>query len=158
MKQSAWTAAIATVAFFAGVAVAHGPLRGSGPEAEAASAPLPAAAVDLYAMVPDALPSPTAVFPNLRSKVLVVTDGMTLALQSGTALKHIHNDANEIQVVLQGTGTEWLGAQQVALKPGTLVVIPKGTVHGGLVANGAPLAFVSIKTPPQDPADVHFVP
>jgi|HubBroStandDraft_1064217.scaffolds.fasta_scaffold47491_2 mannose-6-phosphate isomerase-like protein (cupin superfamily) len=116
------------------------------------------AAVDLLAITPDAMPSPSATFPNLRNKTLVVTDGMTLALQTGTAPKHYHANANEIQVVLDGTGTEWLGDQQVNLRPGMMIVIPMGTNHAGLVqTSSAPLRFISIKTPPQAPTDVHFV-
>jgi mannose-6-phosphate isomerase-like protein (cupin superfamily) len=118
---------------------------------------LTAAAIDLLAITPDAMPAPSATFPNLRSKTLVVTPGMTLALQTGTALKHYHSDANEIQVVLDGTGTEWLGNEQVPIKAGMMSVIPMGTNHAGLVATSAtPLRFISIKTPPQAPTDVHF--
>jgi mannose-6-phosphate isomerase-like protein (cupin superfamily) len=118
---------------------------------------LVAAAIDLLAITADSMPPPSTTFPNLRSKTLVVTPGMTLALQTGTALKHYHADANEIQVVLDGTGTEWLGNEQVPIKPGMMIVIPMGTNHAGLVATSAtPLRFISIKTPPQVPTDVHF--
>ncbi|MGA7571461.1 MAG: cupin domain-containing protein [Candidatus Aquilonibacter sp.] len=116
------------------------------------------AAIDLLAITADSMPAPSATFPNLRSKTLVVTDGMTLALQTGTAFKHFHADANEIQVVLDGTGTEWLGNEQVPLRPGMMIVIPMGSNHAGLVQTSSmPLRFISIKTPPQAPTDVHFV-
>ena len=63
-----------------------------------------------------------------------------------------------MQIVLAGTGTEWLGNQQVPLQPGMMIVIPSGTNHAGLVdTSGGKLRFVSIKTPPQSPTDVHFV-
>jgi len=127
------------------------------PLAHAAAAPLQAAAIDLLAITPDAMPSPSAQFPNLRSKTLIVTDGMTAALQIGTAPKHYHADANEVQIVLAGTGTEWLGDKQVPLQPGMMIVIPMGTNHAGLVdTSGGKLRFVSFKTPPQAPTDVHF--
>ncbi len=126
--------------------------------APASTGSLQPAAIDLLAITTDAMPAPSATFPNLRSKTLVSTPGMALALQTGTAPKHYHADANEIQVVLDGTGTEWLGDKQVDLKPGTMIVIPMGTNHAGLVQTSAsPLRFISIKTPPQAPADVHFV-
>jgi mannose-6-phosphate isomerase-like protein (cupin superfamily) len=83
---------------------------------------------------------------------------MTAALQTGNAAKHYHADANEIQIVLEGTGTEWLGDQQVSLKPGMMIVIPKGTNHAGWTVTSGPVMLISIKTPPQDPSDVHFVP
>jgi mannose-6-phosphate isomerase-like protein (cupin superfamily) len=145
--------AVAVVAFAAGFAVAHLPQP-----ARAAAMPLQPAAIDLAALTPDAMPTPGTVFPNLRSKTLVVADGMTAAVQVGTVAKHYHADANEIQIVLEGTGTEWLGATQVALKPGMIIVIPKGTNHGGTTATSGTLKLVSMKTPPQDPSDVHFVP
>ncbi len=152
MKQLFRLLGIAVVSFVLGATLARMPL------ANAAAAPLQAAAIDLMAMTPDAMPSPTTTFPDLRSKTLVVTDGMTAALQMGTAAKHYHADANEVQVVLDGTGTEWLGDRQVTLKPGMMIVIPMGTAHAGLVATSGTLRFVSIKTPPQAPTDVHFMP
>ncbi|MGC2130475.1 MAG: cupin domain-containing protein [Candidatus Aquilonibacter sp.] len=126
--------------------------------APASTMKLQPATIDLLAITADSMPAPSTTFPNLRSKTLVVTDGMALALQTGTALKHYHAGANEIQVVLDGTGTEWLGNEQVPLKPGMMIVIPMGTNHAGLVQTSAtPLRFISIKTPPQAPTDVHFV-
>jgi len=152
MKQLLALIGVAALSFALGLSVAHMPA------ARAAAAPLTASAVDLMAIAPDAMPSPSTTFPNLRSKTLVVTDGMTAALQMGTAAKHYHADANEVQIVLAGTGTEWLGNQQVPLQPGMMIVIPMGTNHAGLVdTSGGKLRFVSIKSPPQVPTDVHFV-
>ncbi len=152
MKQLLRLIGVAAIAFALGLSVARMPL------AHAAAAPLQAAAVDLLAISPDAMPSPSTTFPNLRSKTLVVADGMTAALQMGTANKHYHADANEVQIVLAGSGTEWLGNTQVPLQPGMMIVIPMGTNHAGLVdTSGGKLRFVSIKTPPQAPTDVHFV-
>ena len=147
------TATIAAAAFILGIAANH--LTSS---ARAAAAPLVPAAIDLTAISPDDMPTPSALFPNLRSKMLVVSDGMTAVFSTGTAPKHYHSGANEIQVILDGTGTEWLGDRQVTLKPGMLVVIPSGTNHAGLTETSGHLKFVAIKTPPQDPADIHFVP
>jgi mannose-6-phosphate isomerase-like protein (cupin superfamily) len=152
MKPTLRLLGVAAVSFILGLSIARMPL------AHAAAAPLQASAVDLMAITPDSMPSPTTTFPNLRSKTLVVADGMTAALQMGTAPKHYHADANEVQIVLAGTGTEWLGNEQVPLQPGMMLVIPSGTNHAGLVdTSGGKLRFVSIKTPPQAPTDVHFV-
>ena len=41
--------------------------------------------------------------------------------------KHMHPNTNEIQYILEGTGTIWLGDKEVQVKPGDLIVIPKGT-------------------------------
>jgi mannose-6-phosphate isomerase-like protein (cupin superfamily) len=145
------TIAVAGLAFTAGLAVAH-----VQQPAGAAGAPLQPAVIDLAAIQPADLPTPTPASPNLRSKTLVAADGATMALQIGTVFKHFHADANEIQIVLAGSGTEWLGDKQIALKPGTMLVIPAGTAHAGTTDPG--LKILSIKTPPQSPTDIHPVP
>ena len=145
------TAAIATLAFGAGLAVAHFPQRAS-----AAMPPLQPAVIDLLAMTPADLAPPTTATPNLRSKTLVVTDGATAAFQIGTIFKHYHADANEIQIVVGGSGTEWLGDKQIPLRPGLMLVIPAGTPHAGTTDPN--LKILSFKTPPQAPTDTHPVP
>ena len=92
----------------------------------------------------------------MRSKLLAAADGATGQIQIGTVAKHYHADANEIQIVLEGSGTEWLGDKQVALKPGTMLIIPAGTPHGG--TTDSHLKIVAFKTPPQAATDVHPVP
>jgi mannose-6-phosphate isomerase-like protein (cupin superfamily) len=145
------TAAVAALAFAAGLAVAHAPQT-----ARAAAAPLQPAVIDIAALQPSDLPTPTAASPNLRSKLLVVADGATGQVQIGTVGKHYHADANEIQIVISGSGTEWLGDKQVALKPGTMLIIPAGTPHAGTTDPN--LKIVAFKTPPQAPTDIHPVP
>ncbi len=125
------------------------------PPVRAAAAPLTAQAIDLAALGAEALPVAS---PTLHAKTLVTQDGMTVAVQIGTVVKHYHADANEVQYVVDGTGTEWLGDKQVDLKPGMLLVVPKGTAHGGTVETSGHLKLVAIKTPPQDAADTHPVP
>jgi mannose-6-phosphate isomerase-like protein (cupin superfamily) len=153
MKQHIRTVAIAVLSFAIGAAITHLPQA-----ARAAAAPLVAGTYDLAVLTTDTLPPPTTTFPNLRSKTMVIDDGMTLAVQMGTAFKHQHYAADEVQIVLEGTGTAWLGDSQVALKPGTMLVIPKGTTHAGFVETSGHLKWISLKSPPQDPSDVHPVP
>ena len=99
----------------------------------------------------DAL-SPVA--PNgMRNKLLVAVDGATISVQDGNPPKHLHANANEIQYILEGTGTIWLGDKEVKVKPGDLIVIPKGTPHGGTKPDGRTLKALAIKTPPQAPDD-----
>ncbi|HEV3087437.1 MAG TPA: cupin domain-containing protein [Candidatus Elarobacter sp.] len=145
------TAVVAALAFGAGLAVAHVPQS-----ARAAAAPLQPAVIDIAAITPADLPTPTAASPNLRSKTLVVADGATGQVQIGTVVKHYHADANEIQFVVSGSGTEWLGDKQIALKPGMMLIIPAGTPHAGTTDPN--LKLVSFKTPPQAATDVHPVP
>ena len=52
--------------------------------------------------------------------------------------KHMHPNANEIQYILEGTGTIWLGDKEVQVKPGDLVVIPHGTAAWRHQAGRAP--------------------
>jgi len=145
------TAAVAALAFAAGLAVAHLPQR-----ANAAIPPLQPAVIDLLAITPADLATPSPATPNLRSKGLLATDGMTAAFQIGTVFKHYHADANEIQIVVGGSGTEWLGAKQIPLRPGMMLVIPAGTPHGGTTDPN--LKILSFKTPPQAPTDTHPTP
>jgi mannose-6-phosphate isomerase-like protein (cupin superfamily) len=147
------TAAIAVVAFGMGLGAA----RIAAP-AGAAAAPLQPAILDLSAIGQADLPTPSPSSPNNRSKTLVVADGATVAIQIGTVAKHYHADANEIQYILDGTGTEWLGDKEYPVKAGTLLIIPKGTAHAGTTQTSGHLKILAIKTPPQDPADVHPVP
>ena len=94
---------------------------------------------------------------GMRNKVLAVADGMTIAIQDGSPPKHMHPNTHEIQYILEGTGTVWLGDKEVRVKPGDLVVIPKGTPHGGTKPDGRTLKAIAIKTPPQAPDDTKML-
>ena len=94
---------------------------------------------------------------GFRSKMFVSADGATVSIQDGNVPKHMHPNTNEIQYILEGTGTIWLGDKEVTVKPGDLVVIPKGTPHGGNKPNGRPIKAIAIKTPPQAPDDIKLL-
>lgn len=113
--------------------------------------------VDLSAMTYNDLP-PVAPGNPLHAKGLVSQDGATIGVQIGVTPKHYHADANEVQYVVDGTGTEWLGDKVVALKPGLMLIIPKGTPHGGIVETGGRVKLIAFKTPPQAPDDTHLLP
>ncbi len=83
-------------------------------------------------------------------------DSTSFYYQVGVAPKHTHAATTEVQLFLDGTGTEWLGDKQIAIAPGTFVLIPPGTAHGGFT--GGPFKFYTVKTPPQQPADFHAIP
>jgi quercetin dioxygenase-like cupin family protein len=145
------TAIMLATAFIAGALVSRLPEG-----AVAAGAPVAAMSIDLNALSPDTFPSPNPALPNLRQKVLAAIDSTVVAYAIGTAPKHTHAATTEVQLVMGGTGTEWLGDKQIPVAPGTLVIIPPNTAHGGLT--GGPFRLLTIKTPPQDPADYHMVP
>ena len=65
----------------------------------------------------------------------------------------MHPNTNEFQYILEGTGTIWLGDKEVRVKPGDLIIIPKGTPHAGTKPDGAVFKAIAIKTPPQGPQD-----
>jgi mannose-6-phosphate isomerase-like protein (cupin superfamily) len=94
---------------------------------------------------------------GFRSKMFVAADGMTLSVQDGNVPKHKHPQTNEFQFILEGTGTVWLGDKEVHVKPGDLIVIPKGTPHGGTKPDGRTFKAIAIKTPPQPPNDMQVL-
>src|ERR1700742_1965188 len=94
---------------------------------------------------------------GFRSRMFVSADGATISIQDGNVAKHMHPNTNEIQYILEGTGTIWLGDKEVQVKPGDLIVIPKGTAHGGTKPDGRPLRAIAIKPPPQAPDDTKML-
>ncbi|MDB5991853.1 MAG: cupin [Herbaspirillum sp.] len=145
--------AITAVAFTSGI-IASPLLQHALSEAHAASVSTPAI-YDLFSMQSTDLP--TTSNPEMRSKPLVVTDNATIALQAGNAPKHYHAHADEIQYIVEGTGQMWVGNERREIKPGTLIVIPKGTPHSGTIVTSGPIKAISIKIPPQASDDVVLV-
>lgn len=112
--------------------------------------------VDLRAMT-DREIGPVTNVGTIRSKTLVKTPNGTVAIQSGDAPKHTHQTADEIQYVISGTGTFWLGDTPKKVHPGDLIIIPKGTVHAGSHANSGRFKVIAIKLPPQAAGDIQVV-
>jgi mannose-6-phosphate isomerase-like protein (cupin superfamily) len=125
------------------------------PEAHAATAPLAPAMIDLLTLKHGDLPSTAN--PEMNARGLVVTDNATITLQSGNVAKHIHPKTDEIQYILEGSGSMWLGGERKEFKPGTLIIIPKGTAHAGSLVSNGPVKALAIKIPPQSKDDVVFV-
>ena len=94
---------------------------------------------------------------GMRNKLFVSVDGATVSIQDGNTPKHLHSNANEMQYILDGTGTIWLGDKEVQVKPGDLVIIPKGTPHGGTKVTGRTIKAIAIKSPPQAPDDTKLL-
>ena len=94
---------------------------------------------------------------GMRNKLLAAADGMTISIQDGSPPKHMHPNTHEIQYILAGTGTIWLGDKEVTVKPGDLVIIPKGTPHAGTKPVGRTIKALAIKTPPQAPDDTKML-
>jgi mannose-6-phosphate isomerase-like protein (cupin superfamily) len=125
------------------------------PDAHAQSAPLAPMVIDLMALRHADLP--TTPNPELNAKSFVVTDNATIGIQSGNVAKHIHAKTDEIQYIIEGSGSMWLGGERKEFKPGTLLIIPKGTAHAGTVVTSGPVKALAIKIPPQPKDDTIFV-
>src|SRR5262249_45163472 len=144
------TALSIAAAFAAGCAVTH-VLR----PALAATDNITAQIIHTGDLEGDALSAPNK--SGMRNKTFVSVDGATLSIQDGNTPKHLHENANEIQFVLDGTGTVWLGDKEERIKPGDLIIIPKGTPHGGTKPDGRTIKAIAIKTPPQAPDDIKLL-
>ena len=142
------------IAFAAGIAVSPLAQRLL-PSAQAQAPGLTPMIIDIAAIKEADLP--TTPNPDLRSKGLVATEQATIAVQMGNVGKHFHTDANEIQYIVEGTGTAWLGDSQREIRPGMLIIIPKGTHHAGTVQTSGRFKALAIKIPPQAPTDTTFV-
>ena len=93
----------------------------------------------------------------MNAKGLVITDNATIGIQSGNVAKHNHPKTDEIQYIIEGSGAMWLGGERKEFKPGTLIVIPRGTAHGGSIVTSGPVEAIAIKIPPQGPTDTVFM-
>lgn len=124
-------------------------------DAHAQGAPLAAAMIDLAGMKHADIP--TTPLPEMNAKGLVATDSGTVGIQSGNVAKHIHPKTDEIQYIIEGSGSMWLGNERREFKAGTLIVIPKGTAHAGTIVTSGPVKAIAIKLPPQPRDDTVFV-
>ena len=124
-------------------------------DAYAQAAPLAPAMIDLAGMKHADIP--TSPIPEMNIKALVITDNATVGIQSGNVAKHMHPKTDEIQFILEGSGAMWLGGERKEFKAGTLIIIPKGTAHGGILVSSGPVKAIAIKIPPQPKDDTVFL-
>jgi len=117
------------------------------------SSELHAQVINLIGLKPEDISAPKK-DTDFRTKNLVVLPNTTVAIQIGATPKHYHAKTNEIQFVIEGTGTEYLDGKVVQLKAGDLLIIPKGVSHGELTSG---VKVLAIKTPPQSPDDTHVL-
>ncbi|WP_458093592.1 cupin domain-containing protein [Roseomonas sp. WA12] len=113
--------------------------------------------VNLFTMTDEEI-GPLVNNTDLRSRGLVASEHGTVAVQSGNVFKHFHANTDEIQLILDGTGSFWLGEREVQVKPGDFIVIPRGTPHAGSRASTGRFRALAIKLPPQASNDTHPAP
>jgi mannose-6-phosphate isomerase-like protein (cupin superfamily) len=150
MRHAKTVFALATTAAFVAGIVAAPLVHHAFPDAHAQAAPLQPAMIDLTAIKHGDMPSTG---PEMNAKGFVLTDHGTVGLQSGNVAKHMHPQTDEIQYIIEGSGAMWLGAERKEFKAGTLIVIPKGTAHGGTLVTSGPVKAIAIKFPVQPAKD-----
>ena len=153
-RKSALAPIALALAFGAGLA-ASPMLQRALPEAHADDSTLQPQMIDLTALKHADLPETPN--PEMHNRPLVNTPNATVALQSGNVAKHIHPKTDEIQYIVEGSGSMWLGNERKEFKPGTLIIIPKGTAHAGTIVADGPVKAIAIKIPPQPKDDVVFL-
>ncbi|MES2191329.1 MAG: cupin domain-containing protein [Pseudomonadota bacterium] len=120
-------------------------------DAHAQAVPLAPMVIDLTALKHADLPGTPN--PEMNAKGLVITDNATIGIQSGNVAKHMHPKTDEIQYIIEGSGAMWLGGERKEFKAGSLIIIPKGTAHGGTLVTSGPVKAIAIKIPPQPQGD-----
>ena len=155
MRYSTTTFSLAIAAAFAAGIFASPLARHAMSDAHAQSVPLAPAMIDLAAMKHGDIP--TTPNPEMNARPLVITDNATVGIQSGNVAKHAHPKTDEIQYIIEGSGAMWLGSERKEFKAGTLIIIPKGTAHGGTLVTSGPVKDIAIKIPPQPRDDTVFL-
>jgi len=69
---------------------------------------------------------------------------------------HRHKDGNHVIYIVSGRGTAILDGKAIALKPGTVVHIPKGSAHN-IKAEAGELTILDFAQPPFDPAQMEWI-
>ncbi|MES2188166.1 MAG: cupin domain-containing protein [Pseudomonadota bacterium] len=152
MRRLPLLAALAT-AFSAGILSAHWL-----PTASAQSeVPLMPMVVHLPQLSDDDV-GPARPGQDTRARTYVSRAGVTVGVQTGNTTKHFHANSDEIQYIVAGSGTMWLGDKLVPIGPGDLVIVPRGVTHAGATATTGRFKAIAIKTPPQAADDTHPVP
>ena len=155
MRYNTATLSVAVTAAFVAGLVLSPVTRYAASDARAQAVALTPVMIDLASIKHGDIP--TTPNPEMNSKLLVSTDNATVAIQSGNVAKHIHPKTDEIQYIVEGSGSMWLGTERKEFKAGTLIVIPKGTPHAGTIVTSGPVKAIAIKIPPQPRDDVVFV-
>lgn len=75
----------------------------------------------------------------------------------GRSTAHIHPDAAHSLYLISGEAKATVGGEEFALRAGDFISIPAGVVHGYTVAEGKTALFISMDSPPYDPAKTKLV-
>lgn len=99
------------------------------------------------------IPGDGLLIPNLIGKVAADQGSGSIAVMEGTAEPgfgppiHVHHTSEELFYVLQGQMDFQVGDQRVSATPGTLVMVPRGTVHAPRVIGHEQARFLVMFAP-----------
>jgi quercetin dioxygenase-like cupin family protein len=96
--------------------------------------------------------------PGFSNKTIVKTATFTVgavAIKDEVKL-HRHSDGTHVVYIVSGGGTMTHGSETVVLKPGMIVHVPAGVVHG-IKAEGGELTLVDFAQPPFDPNKIEWI-
>ena len=93
--------------------------------AQAADAPAAARVVNLLKMTDEELGAERP-GTHMRSNTFYASPGATVSVQTGDVAKHFHQNSDEIQYIVEGHGTFWVGDHEQEVGPGDLIIIPEG--------------------------------
>jgi quercetin dioxygenase-like cupin family protein len=95
--------------------------------------------------------------PGFTNKVLVKTAAFTVGALTVNEIKpHRHNDGSHVIYVVTGGGKMMHGDTTITLKPGMVVYVPAGVVHG-IKPDGADLTLLDFAQPPFDPNKIDWI-
>jgi len=100
-----------------------------------------------------------AAFENIHVEAIHHTDDaslFTIWVKQGVKA-HRHNAHTEHVYILEGTGTMLLGEEVLEIKPGDVIIIPRGTIHAVRTTSEEPLKVLSIQSPRFSGKDREFV-
>ena len=96
--------------------------------------------------------------PGFSNKTIVKTATFTVgavAIKDEVKL-HRHSDGTHVVYIVSGGGTMTHGSETVVLKPGMIIHVPAGVVHG-IKAEGGELTLVDFAQPPFDPNKIEWI-
>ena len=93
---------------------------------------------------------------NRVRPVYVGDAGSITAIQIGDLPRHTHDTASEMFYIVEGTAQVTVGDSTQSVKPGDLMIVPKGVLHS-IKSDSGLVKAVLITMPPRDATDVHFV-
>ncbi|HDH07280.1 MAG TPA: cupin domain-containing protein [Thermoproteales archaeon] len=78
-----------------------------------------------------------------------------LAVATGKLREHYHKQRDEIYIILEGEGVLTINGKEIRVKPGDVILIPKGSKHS-IKPLDKELKFLFASAPPFNPKEDRF--